>query len=280
MASLRWGPASVRSKPDPSSRRNRRASGPRPGFGGASGSESFQRSHPARARWKTRWRPCTEISRNFPCRLTASISKPVNADSGGDYVLSALKAARSMRAMACPTPFSVRKRASDSTSGISGMRPLSTPDQRVPVRRGQRQGALQSSQICTPLDFDGPQRGQMCGVPLHIQKPVLLTRRAQLLNEGDQRDLRGVAADVGSVKHRLPSEQAADAHAVKATRQSLVGGPRLNRVHPAGPVQLAVHAANPIIDPATGTPWIRATVEDRVEMGVHTDLVPWLHLPQ
>jgi hypothetical protein len=45
-------------------------------------------------------------------------------------------------------------------------------------------------------------------------------------------------------------------------------------------MQLSVYAANPIIDPSPSTPRISATVEDGVEMGVHANLVPRLHLAQ
>src|SRR5215203_6687416 len=120
----------------------------------------------------------------------------------------------------------------------------------------------------------------MWSPPLHIQQPVLLAHRAQVVDQSDQRDLGGVAADIGSVEHRLPSEQPADTHAIETTRQCPVRGPCLDRVGPTGAVQLSVYAANPIIDPSPSTPRISTTVQDGVEMGVHADLVPRLHLAQ
>ena len=47
-------------------------------------------------------------------------------DDQDQHYTSALKATRSLRAIVGPTHFSVRNRASDSTSGISGMGPLWT----------------------------------------------------------------------------------------------------------------------------------------------------------
>src|SRR5215213_3298958 len=120
----------------------------------------------------------------------------------------------------------------------------------------------------------------MWSPPLHIQQSVMFTRHAHVVDQSDQRDLGGVAADVGSVEHRLPSEQPADTHAVETTRQCLIRGPCLDRVGPTGAVQLSVYAANPIVDPSPSTSRISATVQDGVEMRVHANLVPRLHLAQ
>src|SRR5215218_196606 len=51
----------------------------------------------------------------------------------------------------------------------------------------------------------------MWSLPLHIQQSVMLVRRAYVVDQGDQRDLGGVAADIGSMEHRFPSEQPANA---------------------------------------------------------------------
>ncbi len=124
-ASRFWVPASVRSKPSPPASRTRRASGPRPGRGGAAGRVSCQRSHPARARWTTRCGPSSvERSRNLPCRRTAVTSRPSTAPSGGSYVLRTLTATGSTRSIVRPTRRSVRNPARASTSGSSGMTPV------------------------------------------------------------------------------------------------------------------------------------------------------------
>src|SRR5215218_3362686 len=109
----------------------------------------------------------------------------------------------------------------------------------------------------------------MWSLPLHIQQSVMLVRRAYVVDQGDQRDLGGVAAEFGLMEHRFASEQPADTHAVETARQCPVRGPCLDRVCPTGAVQLSVYAANPIIDPSPSTPRISATVQDSVEMGVH-----------
>ena len=70
----------------------------------------------------------------------------------------------------------------------------------------------------------------------------------QQVHQRDQRDLRGVAH---AGEHRLAGEQAADGHAVQPTGERAVA-PRLDRVRPAEPVQLACTPAliRPSIQPS------------------------------
>lgn len=117
-------PASVKSNPDPSSSTTRSAIGPLPGRTSPVDCSSRHRNHPARARWITRWIPCAEMSRNFPCRCTSSISNPTSDEIGGSYVFSALIAVMSARTKARSTARSRRNPANDSTSGSSGTHPL------------------------------------------------------------------------------------------------------------------------------------------------------------
>src|SRR5699024_8516086 len=125
-------PASVRSKPEPSSRCTRSASGPRPGRGGLGDSESLQRSQPALLRWTTRCSPSVSTSMNLPRRTTSVISSPPSAVGSGSYVLSTLTAATSTRATTRPTIVSRRNEVSASTSGNSG----TSPSWHVPRGRG------------------------------------------------------------------------------------------------------------------------------------------------
>jgi hypothetical protein len=76
-------PASVRSKPEPSSSTVRIAIGPLPGRTSVVDCSSFHRNQPARARWMIRCTPWAEMSMNFPCRCTSSISNPTRDEIGG-----------------------------------------------------------------------------------------------------------------------------------------------------------------------------------------------------
>ena len=120
-------PASVRSNPDPSENRTRSAIGDLPGRITVWGSASDQRSHPARARWKTRWMPSTSRSRNLPCRDQPSTIPPASAVGGGSKVLRTENDASSTLATARPSVRSARKSTSAWTSGSSGTASSSHP---------------------------------------------------------------------------------------------------------------------------------------------------------
>ena len=71
-------PASVMSRPEPSSRCTRAAIGDLLlGLGGSVGTSSRQRTQPARARCMTRCRPPALMSMNLPCRVTPSTKLPL-----------------------------------------------------------------------------------------------------------------------------------------------------------------------------------------------------------
>ncbi len=119
-------PYSVRSKPVPSSRIIRAASGPLPRPAPGVGAVSRHRSHPARARWNSRWTRESAASpivrsRNLPCRSTAEMVWPSRADTGGSKVLSAANDTTSKRFTSRPTRRARRSVTSACTSGSSGM---------------------------------------------------------------------------------------------------------------------------------------------------------------
>ena len=83
--------------------------------------------------------------------------------------------------------------------------------------------------------------------------------------EGDERDLRGVGR---RAEHRLPREEAADLHAVQAADEVALGGPGLDGVRPAEPVQLGVGLDDAGRDPAVRAARVAAGLDDLDERGV------------
>src|SRR5699024_10564595 len=88
---------------------------------GVRGSSSLNRSHPARARWTTRWVPSQSMSRNLPWRWTPSTGAPSRACGGGSKVLSTEKDASSSVSTASPERRPSRNSTRPWTSGSSGI---------------------------------------------------------------------------------------------------------------------------------------------------------------
>ena len=85
------------------------------------GSTSYQRIHPAFARWVTTCRSPRSMSRNLPKCVTSRTSRPITSDVDGSKVFSAENVRISNRATARPVRRWARSSASACTSGISGM---------------------------------------------------------------------------------------------------------------------------------------------------------------
>ena len=118
----------------------------------------------------------------------------------------------------------------------------------VPLKLAREiHGGVEEVEVLGARDFDGAKLFEMGGEPLGIEQDKF--SGAQVLDEREQRDFRGVA-DV--VKHRFAKERAANGDAVKAAREFPIL-PGLYRVGVADLVETRVAFDDLVVDPGLGT---------------------------
>ena len=161
--------------------------------------------------------------------------------SSTDTVSLSASAAAALESSSPPphdtSPGTARRTPPTTSPSFMGPHPA-TPERAAAAR-------APAAEVRRPRHLDRAEGRQVRGHPLHVEQPPVHAVGGQQLDQADQRHLRRVA---DPVEHRLAREQPADPHAVQPAGELAVA-PRLDRVRPAQPVQLAVRRGDVAGDP-------------------------------